>query len=247
MKIGHFPQHVGHFIEHNLRSTKTLNVRSGGYTEMDPGPFSYVPAMRRILAPATIFTDSDKDKDPGKHSQEVPIAGRTSRRHKVTNSRTVMLSPDLGVGIHNDRHMTIVEWQVGFLRKRRWAHIATHLNAGIQNPDTGLMHQNTAVLVTEEAVIAIEDEIDSLVNRGFEVVLSGDFNWRVHEGVTPWKYSPISVAARHHMKIYSNGLDHILWTRGLRQMKVPAVYSRNTDFNMSDHPWTVLTLAFKLP
>lgn len=242
MRIGHFPQHVNEHMEANLNAEATLKVRSAGHTEMDPGGTDFIGMMRRILAPAKIATA--KPSDPGKHSREVPIAYRENKFNTVTDHYVVMLSADLGKGIWNDRHMTVVKWRKGILRKHKWAHIATHLNAAIQDRVSGEMKSNLAVEVTENAVHDIEVEIERLVKNGYEVVVTADWNWRDHGNGTTWFYSPISVAQRNNMHIYSNGLDHVLWTKGLHLRGTVKVFPKQTSFNKSDHPWLILDLRF---
>jgi hypothetical protein len=235
----HAPQHVGHFIGHNLASVHRIRPRSVGFTEMDPGHKSPVPQMKHALPGYRICTDTHGQ---GPHSQEVPIAVRTGRHHQVLTHRVVSLSPKVGrLGVANDRWMTITEQQHWRLKL---AHIALHLNAGIQDQHTGKMHPLKRTRVTEDAVRRVETAIGILTKRGFEVVVTGDWNWRDH-GV-PWDSSPLAVAQRNHMHAYGNGLDWILWTRGLKQQGKVRVIPRETPENRADHPWLVIRLRRRL-
>lgn len=244
MKIGHFPQHIGVQTEHNLKAEKSLGLRSVGHTEMDPGNHSLIPLMRKVMHPVTVCTDDGGNL--GQHSQETVIAAREDSVHRVEDHYVKHLSPNMGGGPHQDRYMTVVKWRKywrGKPTRRKWAHIAVHLSFGSQDPRTGRTRSTTIADAYVKAVKRIEAEIDSLVADGYEVVVSGDWNWRQHPGVT-WAYSPPAVAARHHMAIYSDGLDHVMWTRGLVRVTPVKVYAKGTAFNRSDHPWIVVTLIF---
>jgi hypothetical protein len=241
VKIGHLPQHIGEYVEHNMRSERSLNLRSAGHTEMDPGKGTLIPKMRDLLHPAHVYT-----ADIGPHSQEVPIACRENRRNHVEDHHVRRLSPDMGGGIHQDRYMTTVEWRKGLLRRRRWAHIALHLSYGTQDPKTGEPRTGRIVNAYVDAVKRVEAEIARLRADGCEVVVGGDWNYRLRPGATPWKYSPQAVAERHNMRIVSNGLDHVMWTKGFRRVRPVKVYPAHTAFNKSDHPWIVVSLVFRL-
>lgn len=231
MKFMHAPQHVGEFVAHNLDSVRRLNPRSVGFTEMDPGAHSEIPQMRHVLKDYQVCTVANGDLGP--HSQEVPIAVRTGPFCKVLGHKVTRISDKAGsTGLGNERYLATARIQRFGLKV---AHLQTHLPAGIQDEKTGKMHANVRVPAAEHAVKAIMLELSALISEGYEVVLSGDWNWR--DRGEPWEFSPLAVAAIHGMSHYDDGLDWMLWTPGLTG-SVKSI-PREKGLNKSDHPWLV--------
>lgn len=247
MKFISASQHEAQNMLHNSQSLASLHPTSVGFTEQDLGNRTGIPLIREGMPKYHVYTNPDA---PGAHAQEVPIALRRARSINYTDHHTYLLSADVaGPGTGNDRHATVVKFRRGTVASRKIAHIQVHLNAAIQDRETGKMHRLERTTVTEKAVDKLRSIVQRLIQDGYEVIITGDFNWRetMRNGNTapPWDHSPLALAEDLGMRHYSNGLDWILWTKGFVKVGPVKVYPPATKFNKADHPWLAIRLVLK--
>lgn len=241
MRFGHFPQHIGLNTEWNMHAIKTTKVRSGGMSEMDFGAHSNIALAKRVLSPEYLVLSDDL----GQHSEEVPVILRRDRRVRNHQVKVYQLSDVVGDGgIGNDRWMTVATWE-GLLG-RKWFHAATHWAAAIQAAD-GTVHPtaNHRAHAMIGASRKMETEIGKLIGNGYQGCVTGDFNYRLPQHVPDWHYGPNQLFERLGMRRFSDGLDWMGWTKGVKKRSIK-VYQPGTKFNRSDHPWFVGTFSLAL-
>jgi len=236
---------MGDNLEHNLRSIAGLRPTWAGLTEQDAGRVTTflrikatVGALYRILS-----------HDRGGHSQECPILFKRTRRifWRITRNYAIQISDDLGeAGIANDRWMNLVEAERrGIWRRRsrpKLLLIWTHWNAAIQDRRTGdpLTHLPRWQAMNDKAGPFLEAAIRSGQAEGRDVIVGGDFNYRVGAKSGNWYYAPENIFKRCRMKFHHEGLDYLAWSRGLRHDGVHVVMPNPSNpqaLNRSDHPW----------
>jgi hypothetical protein len=251
MRFMHCPQHELTQVEHNAHSVNALKPDSVGFSELDAGRMSGVPVLRRILSQYHVCSAAPA----AGHEQEVPVALRIRGilpriQNHVTDCFSRRISPDLGPGIENDRHYTVLKFTRRFSRRgRAWtgAHLVTHTNAAIQSKTTGAPLRNARTAVTQHAMQEIEAAIWSLIMEGREVVVTGDFNYRTYhtKNFRYWRYSPQRMFQRLNMNFHEEGLDYVAWTAGLHLTRPVRVIPTTSPLNGSDHPWLVAELRKK--
>lgn len=244
MRVMHAPQHVLSSVEHSAHSINAIQPDSVGFTELDVGLRSGVSTLRRILRNYRICVAPPASQ----HEQEIPIALRTGgvvgrSLNRFESTTTDRISPDLNSphGLGNDRYVNVTT----FRRPRyRVAHLATHTNAVIQDPRTGLLLHNARARVTETAMFFIETEVRRLQHAGHQIVVTGDLNYRSNLG-PPWDYSPRALFRRLGLHHHEEGLDYLAWSPDLQLRRPVRVIQPNSRLNHSDHPWLVADLSYK--
>lgn len=112
------------------------------------------------------------------------------------------------VGISAARGASVAKYRRG---KKKRAHLSTHTNAHIQlSPN----EPQNLPRVKEDIrhVVRMEEWVRELDAEGYEVTVSGDFNWSWSEDDThDWTYSPEAVFARLGMVTQ---FDHPTWPGG---------------------------------
>lgn len=232
MRAMYCPQHVGVQVENNARRAAKSRARSIGFTEIDKGPVDDVSKLRRAMPGYTLYAP-----DKGQHSREVPIALRKNPLIKASAS-SIQVSKDLGPGISNDRWMTILTWQFR-ASKRKTAHINTHWNAAIQDRPTGRLKASARSKAMNNAGRRLEAVIRLLLMQGYDVIVTGDFNYRSDKDASrAWYYSPENIFKRTGLKWHNDGLDWIAWSKGLKKKNIKTIQPGH-DGNRSDHPWFI--------
>ena len=238
MLIMHAPQHIGEHLDANLSAVAGMRPLVAGFTELDPGRRSVMPTARRILSRYDVLTDDEGTAGP--HSQEVAVAVRRGRFVKVESSHVIKLAGKVGeLGIGNDRYMTVVRFK---RFGKRYGYIQTHWMAALQDRATGNVNVrgNRRAAAMVSAAEKLEAQIRVLIAEGRQVIVAGDFNYRLHKGseFKLWDHSPAAIFERLNMPYRAVGLDWMAWTRGLRLMGFTSLPAGKAP-NLSDHPWLV--------
>lgn len=254
MKVMQAAQHIHSNVEPNLRTIAALSPRSVGFTEMAAGPkdVTSLDAAADILGPLG-YQICTKDNG-GLHCHEVPIAFRGGKTYHVDEVTVTQISPDLpGDGLGNDRHMTTVRYhnsQTGALHAR----VQTHWNAGLQGPHGNMLTEGPAGARVKAAAVGSERMETALRELMFNehrlLEVSGDFNWRMHDGDKDfhvWTHSPKAMFDRLGLTYVTSGLDWMAWSKALEQVGSEQVIQPGEDVkdagrNGSDHPWILATL-----
>lgn len=239
LRFAHCPQHIGQQTTANGVGIRSLNPFSAGLTEMDHGPTTSIPKMKKALGVRYRVHSVDK----GQHSQENCLVTRRRPLWVVASTQVVQVSKDLGPGIANDRWMIVQKRRRNGGNRRKVAHIATHWNAAIQDRNSGIRFDHRRAIAMDAAGRILESTIRSLKDEGYQVVVTGDFNYRVKGGSDNWKYAPENIFHRQNMRVVRDGLDYLAYTKGLKAENTRVIKAGHGP-NHSDHPWIVADLRW---
>lgn len=172
-------------------------------------------------------------------AREVAVALRRNNRLLGKNGTEVSdLEPGEERKVFKSRWITVVRFKH---EGKRVAHINYHGNAAIQDKRGRLYRTAERVREWLEAAVLIERRIKRLKKRGFEVVVTGDFNYRRRKvaGFTLTYRSPQRMFKRCGMEWIEHGVDYIAWTKGYRKTNVIKI---DADEHGGDHPWLIVDL-----
>jgi hypothetical protein len=247
MRIAQMSGHEGQGVPQICAFIKAHNIDVAGLTEMDLGSFDRVAEIRKGMGSKYSTYALNK----GKHSSEIVLVVRKRVMWRTTDVNLTALSDDIpGRGTGNDR------WLLEVVRKRRigsrtHVHLLTHLNAGIQNPDTGVIHHNDPkTLANLKSMTIIRNRVVTRNMQGHGVTLQGDFNVKRMPNVATfedWKYLPDNFLSKQ-LKGISNRLDWILFNNKFKIDTKPTstfIVPANSPTNPSDHDIIVTTLVRK--
>lgn len=225
--------------EKDIKRLTRLNADAIGLQEAH----NHLELIRREAAP---LYNTHVGMDIGKRNitafREVPILLHHKRNFEGMASHKISNLTDKGIG--NARSMTTVRF-----RKygRKFAHINTHLNAKIQNHDTGKPRSVRIPRVAEYIKSAgrLQRHIKQLQKRGYKVIVTGDLNYMSHKRIPGFFYmywAPQKIFRRCGLHWVENGLDYVAWDKSLRKIGHGLVGTKATG---SDHNWIVVTLDGK--
>lgn len=165
--------------------------------------------------------------DGGRGALEVPIFLR-KRDTAYLGHAGYRVTPDLGTSVAPDRWITWCRFRHD---EHRFVLINTHVNAALQDRDTGELYQAARVEWAERHMRAVVAEVRRHRRDGFRPIVTGDFNYYPRAGQSePWRWSPHVALTRIRMDYKSHRLDGIA---------VPSVLESTTahDFDLpgSDH------------
>jgi hypothetical protein len=237
MEIMSASTHIELGVEHNARAVAQIAPLSVGFTEMDPGPKTLIPELRKYMSGYRVLTDAKRTLGP--HSQEVPIAVKRRDGLSVLGHSVVLLHSKVGdQGIGNDRYMTIARF---LLHGKRYAHIQTHWMAGLQD-NHGNVHPNSNArahaMIT--AYHKMDTKLTQLGEQGYTIFVTGDFNYRVHSDreYHEWTYAPQALFRSHRLQWHEEGLDYLAWSHQVRKTNTRVVRP-DAAANAGDHPWII--------
>lgn len=234
MRVLHAPQHMFEALEENLATIRRMRPTIAVLTEQDAGRRDSVARVRALVGDRYQVCAAPADSS---HSRELIVLLRKAPGRRVEFVDVAQLSPDLGPGIANDRHMVTVRWSGRLIGKV--AHVATHWNAAIQNADGTLKEEPRAQHMDKTAAPELESLLEQLAAEGRRVTGDADFNWKdAHDRprAREWTNAPARLLERAGYRFRSVGLDWVWWSAGLR-LKRFTVIPAGTGGNHADHPW----------
>ena len=126
----------------------------------------------------------------------------------------------------------------------RYCHINYHGNAVVQSKRTGKLLRNLER--TKEwldAAREINRTVKNMQERGYRIIVTGDFNYRRIKRLENFKldfWSPQRIFKRRKLDYFERGLDYVAWSRPLKKKRVTIIDAGTTG---SDHPWIVVELV----
>lgn len=144
--------------------------------------------------------------------------------------------------IFKSRYTTTVRFKRD---NKKYAIINYHGNAVVQSKRTGkLLRHLERVREWLEASVWIESKIKRLQDKGYDVFVTGDWNYRRMKvkGFRLDYYSPQRIFNRNKLSYVERGLDYVAYPERFKRKKVQII---GTDETGSDHPWLVVEVEGK--
>ena len=234
-RIGHFPKHTRDpDLRTDLRFIKELNVLSGGLTEMSYDKDDVMAVLGPSEKQYRVYWDSHRGRPI-----EIPMFVDRLRvdDHEF---KYIPVSPgDPDSRIVKPRGVSILKFTY---RGRKAAQIHTHWDAVLQNRSTGELVKAKRVRYARENSKTIERVARRLIEQGYAVFITGDFNYRDFHWLARfrlWWHSPQRMFKRLGLAWYNSRLDYLAWdphrVHKLGIQEIPPGHKGNHG----DHPYII--------
>lgn len=164
--------------------------------------------------------------DQGRGALEVPIYLR--RDVTYLGHGAYKAKRDLGTPITPERWVTWARFRVG--TSRRMVLINTHLDAALQNRDTGEILDAPRVDYAEGHMRMLAAEVRRQRRDGFLPFVTGDFNYfRRRPGQPLWRWSPQALMPRLDVSYHGHRLDGVGVPRGVAVLEAGPIALPGSD------------------
>lgn len=172
-------------------------------------------------------------------AREVAVALKRGTPFIDSNAREVSdLEPGEERKVFKSRWITVVKFKK---HGRKCAIINYHGNATLQDKRTGkLLRSAQRVQEWLEASVIIERRIKRLQKRGYQVFVTGDWNYRNMKSIRGFRldyFSPQRIFARCNLEFMEHGLDYVAWPES---WKIAGYEIIHHEQHGGDHDWLIV-------
>lgn len=172
-------------------------------------------------------------------AREVAVAIRKDVRLLSATGREVSdLEPGEERKVFKSRWMTVVRFK---RHGRKVAVINYHGNATIQDKRGYLLRNAERVREWLEASVIIQRRIKQLQRNGFDVFVTGDWNYRRKSAPLAY-WSPQKIFTRCGLDWFEKGLDYIAWPKDWRRTGKQII---DAGVHGGDHDWIIIDVRPK--
>lgn len=212
-----------------------MSPLSGGLTEMAYRKDDVLKVLGPQEAQYRVYWDSHRGRPI-----EIPMFVDRLRVDEHSFEYIPVSPGDPDSRIVKPRGLSILRYT---FRDRLIAHLHTHWDAVLQDRETGKpLFRTKRVRFARDNARLIERKATRLMEQGYAVFITGDFNYRdfpLLDKFVLWRYSPHRIFERLGLKWHENRLDYLAWdphrVRKTAIQEIPAGHWGNHG----DHPYII--------